>query len=66
MNDNYMDTRYMKFFSSHSPKHFSELIYETKSTNEKEGIETLFSMMIALRQQIILRKKAEDEIDVEE
>ncbi|MGB4440469.1 MAG: helix-turn-helix transcriptional regulator [Sedimentibacter sp.] len=36
---------------------FIALRNQTLSDNEKEGIEKLFSMMLTLRQQILLRKK---------
>ena len=38
-------------------KHFTELQKETQTANEKKGLEKLFAMMIALRQQILLRGK---------
>lgn len=40
---------------------FIALRSETLSEYEKEGVEKLFTMMLALRQQILLRSKSENE-----
>jgi len=37
--------------------HYSLLLKQTKSESEKEGVEKLFSMILSLRQQILLRSK---------
>lgn len=42
-------------------KHFSELTKETRTQSEKHGLEKLFSMMLAIRQQIMLRHSFENE-----
>lgn len=41
---------------------FIALRSETLSKNEKEGVEKLFTMMLSLRQQILLRSKFENEL----
>jgi transcriptional regulator with XRE-family HTH domain len=43
---------------------FVALRGEVKSIGEKEGIEKLFTMMLALRQQIQLRRSYENENDI--
>jgi len=40
---------------------FVALQSEALSESEKKGVEKLFTMMLTLRQQIVLRSKAEDE-----
>ena len=49
------------FVEKESSNSFIALRSEALNDIEKEGVETLFKMMIALRQQVILRKKFESE-----
>lgn len=47
------------FIEEERPNSFIALRSATLSEAEKEGVDTLITMMVALRQQIILRRKAE-------
>lgn len=49
------------FIEKQNTNSFIALRSEKLSNNEKEGVEKLFSMMLSLRQQILLRRKFEDE-----
>jgi len=49
------------FIEKQEKNSFVALQSEALSENEKKGVEQLFSMMLTLRQQIILRSKAENE-----
>jgi transcriptional regulator with XRE-family HTH domain len=49
------------FLEKEKTSSFIALLSETLSTSEKEGVDTLFKMMLSLRQQILLRGKFENE-----
>lgn len=49
------------FVEKQKPNSFIALRSETLSEDEKEGVDKLFTMMLSLRQQILLRSKFENE-----
>ena len=49
------------FVDKQETNSFIALRSETLSESEKEGVERLFTMMLSLRQQILLRRKFENE-----
>lgn len=49
------------FIEKQETNSFIALRSEALSENEKEGVEKLFTMMLSLRQQILLRSKFENE-----
>ena len=49
------------FIEKQESNSFIALRSETLSESEKEGVEKLFTMMLSLRQQILLRSKFENE-----
>ncbi|WP_353097640.1 hypothetical protein [Tissierella praeacuta] len=49
------------FVEKEETNSFVALRSETLNDNEKEGVDKLFKMMISLRQQIMLRRKFENE-----
>ena len=49
------------FIKKEKTNSFIALRSETLSENEKEGVDGLFKMMLSLRQQILLRRKYENE-----
>lgn len=49
------------FVDKQETNSFIALRSQALSDNEKEGVEKLFSMMLTLRQQILLRRKLENE-----
>jgi len=49
------------FVENETPNSFIALRSETINAIEQEGVEKLFSMMVSLRQQVILRRKFENE-----
>lgn len=49
------------FVEKETSNSFIALRSETINDTEKEGVDRLFQMMIALRQQVILRRKYENE-----
>ena len=49
------------FIEKQETNSFIALRSETLSESEKEGVEKLFTMMLSLRQQILLRSKFENE-----
>ncbi len=49
------------FVEKQKTNSFIALLSETLSKNEKEGVDKLFTMMLSLRQQILLRSKFENE-----
>jgi transcriptional regulator with XRE-family HTH domain len=49
------------FIEKESANSFIALRSEALNDNEKEGVDRLFKMMIALRQQVILRRKYDNE-----
>lgn len=59
-----LDFEIMDVFEEKKPNNsFVALLSETLNPKEKEGVETLFGMMLALRQQIVLRGIFEDETE---
>ena len=50
------------FIEKEKTNSFIALRSEALSENEKEGVDKLFTMMLALRQQILLRSKFENEV----
>lgn len=50
------------FVEKQETNSFIALRSETLSESEQEGVERLFSMMLSLRQQILLRSKFENEL----
>lgn len=49
------------FIDKHETNSFVALQSQALSESEKDGVEKLFTMMLTLRQQIVLRSKAENE-----
>lgn len=49
------------FTEKHEENSFVAMRSETLSDSEKEGVDKLFTMMLSLRQQILLRSKFENE-----
>ncbi len=49
------------FVENEKANSFIALRSETLSDNEKEGVDKLFNMMLSLRQQVLLRRKFENE-----
>lgn len=49
------------FVEKQKPNSFIALRSETLNEDEKEGVDKLFTMMLSLRQQILLRSKFENE-----
>lgn len=49
------------FVTKSEPNSFIALRSEDMSDSEKEGVEKLFTMMLSIRQQILLRRKYENE-----
>jgi len=49
------------FVEKQKTNSFVALLSEALGENEKEGVDKLFSMMLSLRQQILLRSKFENE-----
>jgi transcriptional regulator with XRE-family HTH domain len=49
------------FVEKEKPNTFIALRSETLNDSEKEGVDKLFEMMLSLRQQVILRRKFENE-----
>ncbi len=49
------------FVEKQKPNSFIALRSETLGDDEKEGVDKLFTMMLSLRQQILLRSKFENE-----
>ena len=50
------------FIEKQDENSFVAMRSEALSDNEKEGVEKLFTMMLSLRQQILLRSKFDNEL----